>query len=68
MTWPAPDFEHLLLSSRAMQQLEGALLGEQRVVAEPFPCALLLGIGGTKPELGSSAAIFGCALGKCFKN
>ena len=22
MTWPAPDFEHLLLSSRAMQQLE----------------------------------------------
>ena len=33
MTWPAPDFEHLLLSSRAMQQLEAALFAEGLPVA-----------------------------------
>ena len=33
MTWPAPDFEHLLLSSRAMQQLEAALFAQGLPVA-----------------------------------
>ena len=33
MTWPAPDFEHLLLSSRAMQQLEEALFAQGLPVA-----------------------------------
>ena len=33
MTWPAPDFEHLLISSRAMQQLEEALFAKGLPVA-----------------------------------
>ena len=36
MTWPTPDFEHLLLSSHAMQQLEAALF------AQGLPVAALL--------------------------
>ena len=33
MTWPAPDSQHLLLSSRAMQQLEEALFAQGLPVA-----------------------------------
>ena len=33
MTWPAPDSQHLLLSSRAMQQVEAALFAQGLPVA-----------------------------------